>query len=171
MIIERKIVEVVNKTLDVTGITLLSIEEYEAAKEFIQLIHCWCWWWLRSPGYYSRLAAYVNDFGRVYTRGFYVNSTYIVVRPALRIANLNSLDLNTGDQIIGLAGHDWTVISDDMAICNDGIGEHCFRKDWREPDANDYEKSDVKKFLETWAEEKGIISCMAKMEEQDANGT
>ena len=31
------------------------------------------------------------------------------------------------------------------------------RKDWKAPDANDYEKSDVKIWLERWASEKGIM--------------
>lgn len=167
MKIERKIREEITGSLKVTGITLLSVEEYEEAKTHIIPIKGW--WWLRSPGNHSCLAALVNR-GRVSTFGNRVNSTLGVVRPALLIQNLNSFKLKHGDRILDYAEHDWTVISDTMALCDDGIGTHCFHGDCEAPDANDYEQSDVKKSLETWAAEKGII-CEKKMEEQDADGT
>lgn len=49
-----------------------------------------CWWWLRSPGYYLDLAAYVNIDGDVDEVGTYVNIDLIAVRPALWI-DLGSL--------------------------------------------------------------------------------
>ncbi len=137
------------RELEIEDITLLSIEEYEAAKEYIPLMRDW--WWLRSPGLSSNYAAYVNRGGWVFAGGTYVDGTYGVVRPALKISNLRSLDLQIGDRICGLAGHDWTVISGSLILCNDGIGKHCFRKDWQAEDANTYETSDVKRFLEKWA--------------------
>lgn len=42
-----------------------------------------CWWWLRSPGYYSYYAAYVYRDGSVGYIGYGVD--YIAVRPALWI--------------------------------------------------------------------------------------
>lgn len=48
-----------------------------------------CWWWLRSPGYYRRNAAFVYNGGCVYEGGYDVSSDYIAVRPALWI-DLNS---------------------------------------------------------------------------------
>ena len=42
-----------------------------------------CWWWLRSPGYYGNLAAYVHDFGRVHVDGSDVHFGAGGVRPAL----------------------------------------------------------------------------------------
>ena len=48
-----------------------------------------CWWWLRSPGYNSNYAAYVNYFGSVIDRGDFVDSDSDAVRPALWI-NLGS---------------------------------------------------------------------------------
>ncbi|MCR5336482.1 MAG: DUF6273 domain-containing protein [Synergistes sp.] len=44
-----------------------------------------CWWWLRSPGDDSSLAAFVYDVGSVYNRGNYVDSRNNAVRPALWI--------------------------------------------------------------------------------------
>ena len=43
------------------------------------------WWWLRSPGFYSDLAAVVYDFGNVLRYGIDVVLRYNVVRPALWI--------------------------------------------------------------------------------------
>jgi len=48
-----------------------------------------CWWWLRSPGYYSNDAAIVNTDGSVSDRGLYVSYDRDAVRPALWI-NLGS---------------------------------------------------------------------------------
>ena len=164
MKIERTIREEVTEPLKVIGITLLSVEEYEEAKAYIAPIGHW--WWLRSPGD-SGSAALVSTSGDVCTGGFLVDVSYGAVRPALEVDNLKSFNLNPEDKIIDLAGHDWTVISDTMALCDDSIGGHCFRENWKAPDANDYEQSDVKRFLESWAAKNGII-CGAKMEGGDA---
>ena len=144
--------------LDVSDVTLLSAEEYEASRDIIPKLKGG-WWWLRSPGYFSYFATIVFNFGRVSTDVCFVNYSDGVVRPALSILNLKSLDLRPGDQIIDFAGHDWTVISDTMVLCNDGIGKHCFREDWEAPDANSYEASAVKKYLQAWAAEKGLITA------------
>lgn len=165
MKIERKIREEVTEPLKVTGITLLSVEEYKKAKVYIASIGGW--WWLRSPGGSSNYAADVGPAGDVDIYGDNVLYGNTCVRPALEVTNLKSFNLNPKDRIIDLAGYDWTVISDTMVLCDESIGYHCFREDWKAPDANDYEKSDVKRFLESWAAEKGIISCEKRMEEQD----
>ena len=140
--------------LEVKEVTLLSIAEYEAAKEYIPMIKGW--WWLRSPGSLGYRAAVVFSVGWVDTRGNYVSLTPGVVRPALRVSNLQSLNLQIGDKIFDLAGHTWTVIADDLMLCDDGIGQHCFREDWETEDSNVYEASDVKKYLEEWAQENRI---------------
>ena len=44
-----------------------------------------CWWWLRSPGFYRSIAAYVNFVGSVYHFGNNVGDDYDCVRPALWI--------------------------------------------------------------------------------------
>jgi hypothetical protein len=41
------------------------------------------WWWLRSPGYFSHFAAFVNYGGGVYVRGSNVSNSSVSVRPAL----------------------------------------------------------------------------------------
>ena len=42
-----------------------------------------CWWWLRSPGYYSNIAAIVTIIGAVFSNGYVVDYDNIAVRPAL----------------------------------------------------------------------------------------
>ena len=144
-----------NNALHIQEITLLSIEEYEEAEEHIPTIRGW--WWLRSPGFASNSAAGVSTDGSVDADGDYVFRTRVVVRPALRVSNLQSLDLQIGDKIFDLAGHTWTVIADDLMLCDDGIGQHCFRDDWEAEDSNVYEASDVKKYLDSWAKKNHIF--------------
>ena len=156
MIIRKHVDENVHdNVLNVTAITLLSIEEYKAAREYIPLIEGW--WWLRSPGGNNNFAAIVLHDGWVRTYGNSVLRTDGAVRPALIISNLVSFDLKPGDRLIDYAGYDWTVIYENMALCDTSVGSCYFRKDWKAPDANDYNKSDVKKWLENWAKERGII--------------
>lgn len=132
---------------DIKGITLLSLEEYQELKPNISLLNRW--WWLRSPGLYDFTAAFVyGDDGRVYAYGHYVVGAF-GVRPALV---LESSNLQIGDNF-EFGNHTFTVISDKKyALCNDSIGDHCFREDWKAKDANDYEASDVKKYIEDWYE-------------------
>lgn len=42
-----------------------------------------CWWWLRSPGYISLNAAFVNSAGSVGSIGNYVNDCSLSVRPCV----------------------------------------------------------------------------------------
>ena len=91
---------------------------------------------------------FVNDYGdNVYSK--------YGVRPALKIRNLKSSNLKIKDQF-EMAGYRWTVISDEYAICNDIVGETCFRRDWRAKDVNVYEASDIKMWLADWVKDKGI---------------
>ena len=137
--------------IEIKGITLLSIEEYERYHDLIPL-HA-SYWWLRSPySYDSDCAGFVDDYGIIDHR--YVGDSGVGVSPAL-ICNLKSLNLKPRD-IINFTGYIWTVISDKYIQCDDIIGETAFREDWKATDANDYEKSDVKKWLENWAKEQGI---------------
>ena len=146
--------------VDVTGITLLSVEE---AKEVDKNIRCiGDSWWLRSSGHYDDIAAYVYRYGVVYEDGSAVEY-YIGVRPALQISNLESFNFRIGDRFV-LVGEQWVVISKDKALCDRIIGKTPFREYYKAPDANNYEKSDIKIWLEQWASEKGIIPEVNKNE-------
>lgn len=136
--------------IDILGITLLSEEEAKALPSEIRNIGKS--WWLSSPGYDFNLAALVDFNGDVYDFGYVVDDRH-GVRPALEVGYegmcMVNPRLDRGAKI-NLAGHTWTVISDQYILCDDIVGEYVFRNDWKDSYSNDYEKSDVKKFLEDW---------------------
>ncbi len=147
MIGMKQITQYVPVDIDITGITLLSIDEYEATKKNIPPLDALDEWWLRSPGNLSRRAACVRPHG-VDDLGRYVESHYIGVRPALRI-NPKSANLQIREKI-RLGGFIWTYVSEGTLLCDSIITYMPFREDWRAKDSNEYEASDVKKFLEKW---------------------
>lgn len=141
------------KDIEISEITLLSVMEAKAVSR--AQLNIGSWWWLRSPGGPLSAAGVYND-GGVSTHGNRVCSRN-GVRPALRISNLGASNLSVGEKF-SAGGETWTVISKDLVLCDRVVGHTCFREDWRAPDANVYEKSDVKKWLENWALEKGIYT-------------
>ena len=124
------------KSDQVMGVTLLSKEEYKEYKNYIPFIKDW--WWLRSPGPYYYWAAVAYDTKHVVCSGIGVRDNN-GVRPALKIENHN---LEPGDQF-EFGAQEWTVISNNLAICNDIIGKCRFDKV-----SNNYEKSEIKRYLE-----------------------
>ena len=132
--------------LDITGATLLSIEEAE--KLPLEMGKYDTWWWLRSPGTDSN-AAYVYYDGTPRRNGDYVENSDNTVRPALQIENLKSSNLQIGDTF-DFGGKAFKIISNNLAFCLTDIGEYCFREDYRAEDSNKYEKSDVKKYVDDW---------------------
>ena len=108
------------------------------------------WWWLRSPSTkYFHSAACVEYDGCINRVGTIVCDDDIAVRPILRLANLNDTNLKVGDKFI-FKDKTFQIISEDMAFCLEDIGTSCFNKDYEAIDANDYEKSDVKKYINLW---------------------
>lgn len=147
------------ENIEISEITLLSVMEAKALSR--AQLNIGSWWWLRSPGRSTCAARVLND-GKVNAAGIYVyDSRGTGVRPALRISNLGASNLNVGEKF-SAGGETWTVISKDLALCDHVVGHTCFREDWKAPDANVYEKSDVKKWLENWALEKGIYTTAQK---------
>lgn len=145
--------------IEISEITLLSINEARELSREVRETDSW--WWLRSPGRHPSYikadpydAADVYYDGEVYTDAFNVNYNG-GVRPALRISNFGSSNLNIGDKF-SAGGEEWTVISKDVALCDRIVGQTYFRKDVDALDANVYEQSDIKKWLENWALVKGI---------------
>lgn len=135
--------------LEIVGATLLSVEEVELVPEDLRSYSTW--WWLRSPGCDSEHAASVyrnvpvNDFGHG------VNHGRGAVRPALLIKDLESSNLKIGD-IILFDNKEFEIISDSLAFCKTGIAHHCFNSDRKKQDANIYETSEIKKFVDKWFE-------------------
>lgn len=142
----------IERQIEIDKITLLSVEEYQTYRNMIPKINSW--WWLRSPeaDYNHLCAAEVDDGGWVVNIAISLHSG---IRPVLRIKNPESAFLKIGVKF-RLADYAWTMLGDGLALCDDIIEECAFRKDWKATDANDYEKSDVKKYLEQWAIENGI---------------
>lgn len=139
------------QNIQIEEVTLLSREEHKAAIKYIPAVNFD--WWLRSPGYDQISAVYMLYDGSLLYSG--VDNDCGCVRPALRICNPYS-SLIPGDKF-DLAGHVWTVISDELALCDESVGETSFRFDTNASDANVYEKSDIRIWLENWAKEKGLI--------------
>ena len=154
MVVEKQVISTEKVEVPIYGIKLLSIEEYQENRDIICDLDGW--WWLRSPGHYRNYAVHV------YTNGgldcIHVDYNNGCVRPAL-IGNLKSSNLKRGDKI-EVAGYTWTVLNNELALCDKGVGKTCFRKDWEANNANDYDASDIKKWLHDWAEENGISFTM-----------
>lgn len=160
---EEVIRQIKEAELEITEITLLSVKEADSLltkeQRFIG-----SWWWLRSPGRYPDRAAYVSSGGNISAYGNYVRSNYGVIRPALRFSNSN---LVWGDSFE--AGcEQWLVIDDGLALCESIVGKSPFRTDYNASDANDYEKSDVKKWLDNWALRRGLYTT-TQLEQMQGN--
>lgn len=126
-------------------IFLLSTEEYEKYKSKIPDINCW--WWLRSPGYYSNYAAYVSG-DSVYDNGRYVSNSYGAVRPALRIIPGQWRLTDTNNRIFR-CGMIWIEIDEDLYIAEVPITFRRF-----DEKSNNYQASEIRQFLLNWCEER-----------------
>ena len=153
MIVKKTKIEVTQQDIeiDITEITLISNEEHLKARDYIPN-YKGGWWWFRSPGAKKSLASFAYSDGVPMWFGQSVDNE-LAVRPALRIRDLKNLKF--GDEI-QLAGFTWTIIPGNMALSNEKVSSYVFRKNWFEDDANDYEKSDIKRYLNYWAKKVGI---------------
>lgn len=161
MKIDKIITTTEKKDLKVTGITLLSVEEAENIPQTAKVRIRGNGWWLRTPA--------KDDFGapadrfRVavvsYDNWIHYDSVYcshMGVCPALKISDLKSSTLSIGEKFI-LAGQTWTIISESYALCDEVIGECAFCADYKTVNANNYEESDVKRYIEKWASDNGLV--------------
>jgi len=135
--------------LEITGATLLTVEEARELPEMLRKRSYW--WWLQSPGKDSSHVAHVGFDGNINNYGADVDNYYGGVRPALIISNFESSGLKIGD-MFEFGDKQFEIISDNKAFCLGCITSMAFREDWRAPDANDYEKSNVKKRIDVWFE-------------------
>lgn len=132
--------------LNILEATLLTNEEARQLPKRLRRYNKY--WWLRSPGYTHDFAANV-DYENVDGTGSFVKMHDIAVRPVLIISNLKSSNLEIGDTF-EFGNKMFEIISDDKAFCLTDIGTSAFREDFKADDANNYEKSDVKKFIDEW---------------------
>ena len=134
-------------------IFLLSEEEYFKYKDRIPHINCW-WWWLCSPGNSDSNAAFVSSGGVDNKDGFYVGFNSIAVRPALWLSNLRSelpfgIGIKSCENYIVFNGVTWIKIDNDLYIAEVPIAFRRF-----DLESNDYEKSEIRKFLLEWFKER-----------------
>lgn len=130
-------------------IFLLSVEEYEKYKERIPYIKCW--WWLRSPGSELHYAMNVTYDGSAHNSVDYdyVNYSDVAVRPVIRREAIdNILDWQIGNRIVKY-DFPWFVIDKDLAIAEVPISFHKF-----DTESNDYENSEIRKFLFDWLKDR-----------------
>lgn len=142
MKVEKIIITTVEQEVQFKGLTLLSEEEYFQSKENIPKVDFW--WWLRSHGLLTFSIACVLCGGTC--TGFNASFDDIAVRPALIINQESSLQI--GDKF-KFYGHNWTVISEKHALCDEKFCYMAFRNNWRSKNANEYKASDIKKYLDS----------------------
>lgn len=106
------------------------------------------WWWLRSAGRNPHRAAGVNPGGSTDKTGAFIELDDEAVRPVLIISDFVDCHTNTGEKV-EYGGYIWTAVLDNMAVCDEIIGRHRF-----DANTNDYEKSEIRQYLENWLEEK-----------------
>ncbi len=138
-----------DRDIDIVEATLLSIDEAEMLP--VHLREYREPWWLRTPGYGSDHAAAVSVYGLIYKEGALVSESDYAVRPALRIRDPESSGLKTGDRFT-FGYLEFEITSSKLAFCTGMLDICCFRTDDRAPDANEYERSYVRKVIESWFE-------------------
>lgn len=146
MKVTRNITTELELNLEITEATLLTADEAEKLPERLRK-HV-DGWWLQSCGCHSDHAACVYPDGRVFRDGDYV-CLYYSVRPALVISSLESSGLKIGD-IFNFGYKQFEIISNNKAFCLTNIGTYVFKIDFNVLNANDYEKSDVKTYVDEW---------------------
>ena len=149
MKIKKQVISIVDAELNVKEITLLSAEEYYTYRYLIP--QCNEWWWLRSPGPRNYRVNIVTVDSDVRTRYTWAKSGGI--RPLLKVENS---DLKPGDKII-LSNYTWTALTPKLVLCDKIVKTSVFRYDKESKNANDYNSSDVKTVLNTWAMREKII--------------
>ena len=128
-------------TLDIFDVALLSTDEIKKYKDNLPLS---CeWFWLRCPGGCGPYGAYFSLSGIREIRCCPENCRFAVC-PVLHISNLKALSIQEGD-ILDFKSHKWTVISENLAICNDNIGYSY------------YDEETLANYIDDWIEEHHIV--------------
>ena len=127
----------------ITGITLLSVEEYAPIRLKTKPLRKW--WWLRTAGTGKdkKRAACVVMWGTIRIYGNDVTDDDVFVRPALVLIE-NTHELG---ETFEFKGYTWTVVDSTHALCDTSFCEMPFSRDGS---TNKYDESDIKKYLDTW---------------------
>lgn len=120
------------KTLDITGFTLIPVER---ELDTLQSMTTGDWKWLTEEDN-SFSSKCIDDYA------YMMFMTFKSFRPAV-LLNMKTSDLVTGDKVM-LFGRKWSALDSNKLICNSTIpGEE-------EPNLKKYEISDLKRFLTHW---------------------
>lgn len=114
----------------------------EAKKLPKSLLRCGKWWWLKTPGRRDGYTTTVLDDGSVDGTGLDVDAVGVIVRPVLRLTNLN--DYSVGKDF-KFGGYWFRIVDECMALCLDNLGFHSF-----DESSNNYEESLIKSFIDRW---------------------
>ena len=111
-------------------------------------------YWLKNPGRYeyNTTAACVHGAGEISEEGFLITAE-LRVRPVLYVSGLTEYDVIPYDEL-KLFNRVWIAIPENTLLLKCSLGTYCFRKDYMVDDANEYEASDIKKYLDGWLEKK-----------------
>lgn len=105
---------------------------------------------------YNYVMTVDSDTGKVFVPGIFVDAI-CAIRPVLIVSNLMSR-YAIGDTVeFGDAGFAYTVISENKVLANFSLGQMRFRREYTAADANDFEKSDIKRWLDDWAKNERLI--------------
>lgn len=141
--------------LQIGYVAVLSVGEADSLPVSIKAIDSN--WWTRTPGMgIGTVGVVYQGTGRIYLDGD-VCSMVCGVRPALQIDNLESLNLGKYDKFT-VGSFSYTVISDDMVLCDDIVGACPFNNDMSLN--SDYDTSYLKQFVKDWSREQGFTQKM-----------
>jgi len=130
---------------DIEGITMLSVEEARKLPQWI--LADGNRWWLRSSGRDRYDAAGICGDGSILSLGRPIRDAGAYVRPAIKINVRPYLPLMIGETVLILGRLAQFVGNDAVLLC-ESIGCHRF-----DEKCNDYEKSEIKVYLEGWLDE------------------
>ncbi len=141
MIAKKKVIEKQEVDIQISMISVLSSREYRSMRKYTPKLELS--WWLRD-------GVYADDTGYDYYTTYDFEKR-LGIRPVLTIKNSKKCDLHLGDEF-EFVDQTWTMISDDMAICNNAIGLCPYSKE----DDTTYSDSILKKELKHWAMDHGL---------------
>lgn len=120
-------------------IFLLSVEEFEKYKKIIPIYDQS--WWLRTTGGGPSFAAFIDEKGKCDKGGDYKSRSCHAICPAIRLDHIKA----TVGKKIKLAGREWLVIDDGIAIALTPLAIMCYAIAGK-----DYENSEVRHYLLAW---------------------
>ena len=136
---------------DIAEVTILSVDEASRLKP--EQLQTGDYWWLRQQNPDPNWVFAVDPHGNIERS---TQKRYNGVRPVMKLTNIKGLVC--GDKFVAGLEH-WTMLSDDLALCDREVGKCFFRASGGAYKTGTwYEKSDLKRWLENWALEKGIYT-------------